>query len=113
MSKVHNFSAGPAILPQSAIDASVAALQNFAGTGLSLIEVSHRSKEYEAVVAEATQLVKDILKLDDICPMVSGRWFFAIKQSMKASGKLGGSKVTVRALGAQPFLRRLRLISEA
>ena len=65
MSKVHNFSAGPAILPQSAIDASVAALQDFAGTGLSLIEVSHRSKEYEAVVAEATQLVKDILKLDD------------------------------------------------
>ena len=65
MSKVHNFSAGPAILPQSAIDASVAALQNFAGTGLSLIEVSHRSKEFEAVVAEATQLVKDILKLDD------------------------------------------------
>lgn len=65
MSKVHNFSAGPAILPQSAIDASVAALQNFAGTGLSLIEVSHRSKEYEAVVAEATQLVKDILKLGD------------------------------------------------
>jgi phosphoserine aminotransferase len=61
--KVHNFSAGPAILPQSAIDASVQALQNFAGTGLSLIEVSHRSKEYEAVVAEATQTVKDILKL--------------------------------------------------
>jgi phosphoserine aminotransferase len=65
MSKIHNFSAGPAILPQSAIDASIAALQNFAGTGLSLIEVSHRSKEYEAVVAEATQLVKDILKIVD------------------------------------------------
>ncbi|MFA7380996.1 MAG: 3-phosphoserine/phosphohydroxythreonine transaminase [Bacteroidia bacterium] len=65
MSKVHNFSAGPAILPQAAIDASVEALKNFAGTGLSLIEVSHRSKEYEAVVDEATQLVKDILKLND------------------------------------------------
>lgn len=65
MSKVHNFSAGPAILPQSAIQASVEALQNFAGTGLSLLEVSHRSKEYEAVVAEATQLVKDILKLGE------------------------------------------------
>ncbi len=65
MSKIHNFSAGPAILPKSAIDASVEALQNFEGTGLSLIEVSHRSKEYEAVVAEATQLVKDILKLGD------------------------------------------------
>ncbi|HLP33132.1 MAG TPA: 3-phosphoserine/phosphohydroxythreonine transaminase [Bacteroidia bacterium] len=65
MSKIHNFSAGPAILPQAAIDASVEALKNFAGTGLSLIEVSHRSKEYEAVVDEATQLVKDILKLND------------------------------------------------
>jgi phosphoserine aminotransferase len=65
MSKIHNFSAGPAILPQGAIDASVEALQNFAGTGLSLIEVSHRSKEYEAVVEEACQLVKDILGLND------------------------------------------------
>ncbi len=65
MNKVHNFSAGPAILPQSAIDASIEALKNFSGTGLSLIEVSHRSKEYEAVVSEATQLVKDILKLND------------------------------------------------
>ena len=65
MTKVHNFSAGPAILPQSAIDASVAALQNFAGTGLSLIEVSHRSKEFEAVVDEAVKLVKDVLNLND------------------------------------------------
>jgi len=65
MNKIHNFSAGPAILPQSAIDASIEALRNFADTGLSLIEVSHRSKEYEAVVEEATQLVKDILQLGD------------------------------------------------
>lgn len=65
MSKVHNFSAGPAILPPSAIDASIEALKNFAGTGLSLIEVSHRSKEYEAVVNEATDLVKSILGLND------------------------------------------------
>ncbi len=65
MTKIHNFSAGPAILPQSAIDASIDALKNFSGTGLSLIEVSHRSKEYEAVVEEACQLVRDILKLSD------------------------------------------------
>ncbi len=65
MNKIHNFSAGPAILPQQAIDASIEALKNFSGTGLSIIEVSHRSKEYEAVVAEATQLVKDILNLGD------------------------------------------------
>jgi phosphoserine aminotransferase len=65
MSKIHNFSAGPAILPPSAIAASIQALQNFSGTGLSLIEVSHRSKEFEAVVAEAVQLIKDILKIGE------------------------------------------------
>ncbi len=65
MSKIHNFSAGPAILPASAIEASIEALKDFAGTGLSLIEISHRSKEYEAVVTEATQLVKDLLKVGD------------------------------------------------
>jgi len=65
MTKVHNFSAGPAILPQSAIDASIEALKNFSGTNLSILEVSHRSKEFEAVVAESCQLVKDILNLGD------------------------------------------------
>lgn len=65
MNKVHNFSAGPAILPQEAIDNSIAALQNFAGTGLSLIEVSHRSKEFVAVMDEATSIVKEIMNLND------------------------------------------------
>ncbi len=65
MSKTHNFSAGPAILPQSAIDASIEALKNFSGTGLSLIEISHRSKEFEAVVTEATQIIRDLLNLTD------------------------------------------------
>jgi phosphoserine aminotransferase len=65
MNKVHNFSAGPAILPQEAIDNSIAALQNFAGTGLSLLEVSHRGKEFVAVMDEATAIVKDIMNLDD------------------------------------------------
>jgi phosphoserine aminotransferase len=63
MIKVHNFSAGPGILPQSAIDASVRAIQNFAGMNLSILEISHRSKQYEAVVAEATQIVKDLLNV--------------------------------------------------
>lgn len=64
MTKVHNFSAGPAILPKQAIEAGIEALKNFSGTNLSILEVSHRGKEFEAVMDEATQLVKDILKLD-------------------------------------------------
>ncbi|HEX2616300.1 MAG TPA: aminotransferase class V-fold PLP-dependent enzyme, partial [Flavobacteriales bacterium] len=59
--KVHNFSAGPSILPKEVIDKAADALHDFAGTGLSLLEVSHRGKEFEAAMAKAQQLVKELL----------------------------------------------------
>lgn len=65
MSKIHNFSAGPAILPQEVIQNCSDAILNFAGTNMSLIEVSHRSKEFVAVMDEARSLVKKIMKLGD------------------------------------------------
>lgn len=63
MNKVHNFSAGPSILPQEVIDQASAAIKEFDNMGLSLIEISHRSKNFEAVMDEARQLVKEILNL--------------------------------------------------
>jgi len=63
MSKVHNFSAGPSILPEEVILQAAEAVRSFDGMGLSLIEISHRSKNFEAVMSEARQLVKDILNL--------------------------------------------------
>jgi phosphoserine aminotransferase len=65
MQKVHNFSAGPAILPQEAIQNGAEALINFAGTGLSILEVSHRSNEFVAVVDEARAMVKKLWSLND------------------------------------------------
>jgi phosphoserine aminotransferase len=62
---IHNFSAGPAILPQSAIDNSIEAIKNFAGTGLSILEISHRSKQFEAVVEESCQIVRDLLGMPE------------------------------------------------
>lgn len=62
---IHNFSAGPAILPPSAIQGSIEAIQNFAGTGLSLLEISHRSKEFEAVVEQSCQLVRDLFEIPE------------------------------------------------
>lgn len=59
--KVHNFSAGPSILPHEVIEQAREALRDFAGTGLSLIEVSHRGKEFEAAMAKAQQLVRELL----------------------------------------------------
>ncbi|MFM7729941.1 MAG: aminotransferase class V-fold PLP-dependent enzyme, partial [Flavobacteriales bacterium] len=62
--KVHNFSAGPCILPQEVITQSADAVREFDQLGMSLIEISHRSKNFEAVMDEARQLVKEILCLD-------------------------------------------------
>lgn len=59
--KPYNFSAGPSILPQHTFDACSEALINFADTGLSLIEVSHRSPEFEKVMDDARNLVIELL----------------------------------------------------
>ncbi len=61
--KKHNFYAGPSILPQEAIDATIEALKDFSGTGLSLASVSHRSKEFDAVINEAIALFKELLNI--------------------------------------------------
>lgn len=65
MPKVHNFSAGPGILPQQALDRSIDAIKNFADMNLSLLEISHRSKQFEAVMDEARQVVKDLFNVPD------------------------------------------------
>ncbi len=61
--KKHNFYAGPSILSQFTLDKSVEAIRDFAGTGLSILEISHRSKEFVAVMDEAEQLFKELLDI--------------------------------------------------
>ncbi len=61
--KKHNFSAGPAILPDSVIKQAAEAVRDINGMGLSILEISHRSPEFEQVLEEATQLTKELLDL--------------------------------------------------
>ncbi|MET3980022.1 phosphoserine aminotransferase [Mucilaginibacter sp. UYP25] len=56
----HNFGAGPGILPNEVLQQAAAAVIDFNGTGLSLLEISHRSPEFEAVLDEAVSLVKEL-----------------------------------------------------
>ncbi|WP_320018437.1 3-phosphoserine/phosphohydroxythreonine transaminase [Labilibaculum manganireducens] len=63
--KVHNFSAGPSILPDFTVEKTAEAIKNFAGTSLSLMEVSHRSKEFVAVMDEAIALFKELLSIPE------------------------------------------------
>ena len=65
MSKVHVFNAGPCLLPQVAIDNAIEALKDFKGTGVSLISISHRTKEWDATMEECRALWKEILGIPD------------------------------------------------
>jgi phosphoserine aminotransferase len=61
--KKYNFSAGPSILPQYTIEKTAENILDFGGIGLSVMEVSHRSKEFVAVMDEAQQLFKELLNI--------------------------------------------------
>ena len=63
--KKHNFYAGPSILPEDTIKNTAENILDFAGTGLSLMEVSHRGKEFVAVMDEAQDLFKELLNIPD------------------------------------------------
>ena len=62
--KKHNYSAGPCILPQEVFQKSAEAILNFNDSGLSLLEISHRSKDFVAVMDEARALVLELLGLE-------------------------------------------------
>jgi len=65
MSNIYNFSAGPSILPQEAIQACVDGILNFEGTGLSLLEVSHRGKEFVKVVDDTKAIIKELMEIPE------------------------------------------------
>src|ERR1700742_5107678 len=61
----HNFGAGPGILPHEVLKQAAAGVLDFQGTGLSILEISHRSPEFEAVLDEAVKLVKELLEVPE------------------------------------------------
>ena len=63
MQKPYNFFSGPAVLPEEVLVQAADAIRNFAGTRLSILEISHRSKAFVAVMNEARSLVKKLLQL--------------------------------------------------
>lgn len=65
MSKVHVFNAGPCLLPQVVYEHTAEAVKNFAGTGVSVLSISHRTKEWDAVMDETRALWKELLNIPD------------------------------------------------
>lgn len=63
--RIHNFNAGPAVLPESVLEQAAAAAIEFNGIGMSIMEISHRSKDFQAVIDEANSLVHELSGLGD------------------------------------------------
>ncbi len=63
--KKHNFSAGPSILPREVIENTAQAVLDLNGIGLSVLEISHRSKDFQAVIDEAVALFKELLEIPE------------------------------------------------
>ncbi|MEL6356862.1 MAG: 3-phosphoserine/phosphohydroxythreonine transaminase, partial [Bacteroidota bacterium] len=59
--KIHNFSSGPAILPQEVFAAAAEGVRNLNGSGLSVLEISHRSAAFKAILEEAVELAYELL----------------------------------------------------
>ena len=63
--KKYNFNAGPSVLPDVVLEAAAKAIIDFNGTGLSLLSISHRTPEFESVLAEAQSLMRELLGIPD------------------------------------------------
>ena len=65
MSRVYNFSAGPAVLPEEVLKEAAAEMLDYNGTGMGVMEMSHRSKAYQAIIDEAEQDLRDLMNIPD------------------------------------------------
>ena len=65
MSRVFNFSAGPAVLPECVLQEAAAEMMDYRGTGMSVMEMSHRSKPYQAIIDEAEADLRDLMGIPE------------------------------------------------
>ena len=65
MGRVYNFSAGPAVLPEEVLKEAADEMLDYKGTGMSVMEMSHRSKAYDTIIKEAEADLRDLMNIPD------------------------------------------------
>ena len=65
MARVYNFSAGPSVLPESVLQQAAAEMLDYQGSGQSVMEMSHRSKTYDAIIKSCEQLLREVMQIPD------------------------------------------------
>ncbi len=65
MARVYNFSAGPSVLPEAVLKKAADEMMDYQGSGQSVMEMSHRSKVYDAIIKEAEALLREVMNIPD------------------------------------------------
>ncbi|GAE35678.1 phosphoserine aminotransferase [Halalkalibacter akibai JCM 9157] len=112
---VFNFNAGPSALPKAVLEKAQSELLNFKGTGMSVMELSHRSKEYEAVHQSAIDLLKELLRIPDNYQVLflqggASLQFSMLPLQFLKEGKIGNYILT--GVWSEKALKEAKLIGE-
>ncbi len=94
MSRVYNFSAGPAVLPEEVLKEAADEMMDYRGCGMSVMEMSHRSKVYDTIIKEAEQDLRDLMKIPDNYKVLflqggASQQFAAIPMNLMKNRKAG------------------------
>lgn len=92
MARVYNFSAGPAVLPEEVLKEAAEEMLDYRGTGMSVMEMSHRSKAFQTIIDEAEQDIRDLMNIPDNYKVLflqggASQQFAAIPMNLKKNGK--------------------------
>ncbi|MCK0471163.1 3-phosphoserine/phosphohydroxythreonine transaminase [Halalkalibacter sp. APA_J-10(15)] len=115
MEAVYNFNAGPSALPKEVLERAQQELTNFSNTGMSVMELSHRSKEYEAVHQEAIDHLKELLNIPDNYQILllqggASLQFAMIPLQFLIEGKIGNYIIT--GSWSEKAIKEAKLIGE-
>ena len=94
MARVYNFSAGPAVLPEEVLKEAAAEMMDYKGTGMSVMEMSHRSKVYDTIIKEAEQDLRDLMNIPDNYKVLflqggASQFFAEVPMNMMKNKKAG------------------------
>lgn len=92
MARVYNFSAGPATLPEEVLKEAADEMLDYRGTGMSIMEMSHRSKAFDTIITEAEQDLRDLIGIDDTYEVMflqggASQQFAAVPMNLLKRGK--------------------------
>ena len=74
MSRVYNFSAGPAVLPEEVLKSAAEEMLDYKGTGMSVMEMSHRSKAFEEIITSAEADLRELMNISHLCTNWLAAW---------------------------------------